>query len=110
MGRGCSIRETFYDAPMTEGPPPASPQPERNGSMVRKTLVLLAGGSVLFVGVLMIVLPGPAFVVIPIGLAILASEFAWAHNLLERLKAEGSKLVSRAGGKKEPRDQPKPPG
>ncbi len=34
----------------------------------------------------MIVLPGPAVVVIPIGLAVLATEFAWARKLLIRVK------------------------
>jgi len=34
----------------------------------------------------MIFLPGPAFVVIPVGLAILATEFAWAKVLLDKLK------------------------
>ena len=34
----------------------------------------------------MIVLPGPAIVVIPIGLAILATEFLWARKLLDRVK------------------------
>ena len=37
-------------------------------------------------GVAMIVLPGPAVIVIPIGLAILASEFVWAARLLHRFK------------------------
>jgi len=43
-----------------------------------------AGMLVLAAGVVMIVTPGPAFVLIPIGLAMLALEFAWAERLLER--------------------------
>jgi hypothetical protein len=35
----------------------------------------------------MIVLPGPAVVFIPLGLAILSLEFAWAHHLLGKAKA-----------------------
>lgn len=38
------------------------------------------------IGIAMIVLPGPAIVVIPIGLSILATEFVWARNLLHRIK------------------------
>lgn len=38
------------------------------------------------VGVVMVVLPGPAVVVIPAGLAILATEFPWAHRLLHRVR------------------------
>jgi hypothetical protein len=34
----------------------------------------------------MIVLPGPAFIVIPIGLAILATEFVWAKKWLDKVK------------------------
>jgi hypothetical protein len=45
------------------------------------------GGTVVLIGVALIVLPGPAVIVIPIGLAILATEFAWAQNTLARAKA-----------------------
>lgn len=51
----------------------------------KRVLILLLGMSVLLVGVLMIVLPGPAFVVIPAGLGILATEFLWARRVLKRL-------------------------
>jgi tellurite resistance protein TerC len=34
----------------------------------------------------MLVLPGPAIIVIPAGLAILATEFAWARRLLHRAR------------------------
>jgi len=54
--------------------------------MVRKIAIAIVGVSVLCVGATMIFLPGPAFVVIPVGLAILATEFAWAKVLLDKLK------------------------
>jgi uncharacterized protein (TIGR02611 family) len=44
----------------------------------------IAGATVTLVGVAMLVTPGPAFVVIPVGLAMLALEFAWAERLLDR--------------------------
>jgi uncharacterized protein (TIGR02611 family) len=44
----------------------------------------IAGAAVTLVGIAMLVTPGPAFVVIPIGLAMLALEFAWAERLLDR--------------------------
>ena len=53
---------------------------------VKRFLIGAAGGAVLFVGLAMVVLPGPAFVVIPIGLAILATEFAWAKRWLDKAK------------------------
>lgn len=34
----------------------------------------------------MVVLPGPAFIFIPAGLAILATEFIWARKLLQKVK------------------------
>ena len=55
-------------------------------TVAKKTLIGIAGGIVLLAGIAMIVLPGPAFIVIPAGLAILATEFEWAHRLKERVK------------------------
>jgi uncharacterized protein (TIGR02611 family) len=43
----------------------------------------VAGGIVTLAGVAMLVTPGPAFVIIPIGLAMLALEFAWAERALD---------------------------
>ncbi|HEX8076615.1 MAG TPA: PGPGW domain-containing protein [Chthoniobacterales bacterium] len=54
---------------------------------LRKLVVAIIGGTVLLIGVALIVLPGPAFIVIPIGLAILATEFAWAQRALAKAKA-----------------------
>ena len=44
---------------------------------------IIVGFTVLLGGIAMLVLPGPALAVIPIGLAILSLEFAWAARLLE---------------------------
>jgi uncharacterized protein (TIGR02611 family) len=52
----------------------------------KRLIVIIIGFTVLVVGVAMIVLPGPAVVVIPIGLAILATEFIWAKTLLNTVK------------------------
>lgn len=41
----------------------------------------------LVLGIALVLLPGPAFVVIPLGLAILAAEFAWARRLLRSARA-----------------------
>jgi uncharacterized protein (TIGR02611 family) len=65
---------------------------ERNGVIpaalrqVWRLIILVVGVTVVAVGVAMIVLPGPAFVVIPAGLGILATEFMWARRLLDRVK------------------------
>ena len=57
----------------------------------RKLVIALIGASVVALGVAMLVLPGPAVIVIPLGLAILGIEFAWARRWLERLR--GSRNV-----------------
>ena len=54
---------------------------------LRKLIVAIIGGTVLLIGIALIVLPGPAFIVIPVGLAILATEFAWARRAVTRAKA-----------------------
>jgi uncharacterized membrane protein len=60
---------------------------------VRRILIGLVGGTVLLIGFALVFLPGPAIIVIPVGLAILASEFAWArrwlHKARELLKKKG---------------------
>ncbi len=53
---------------------------------VKRLIILIIGGTVVLIGIAMIVLPGPAIVVIPAGLAILATEFIWARNLLNKMK------------------------
>lgn len=54
----------------------------------RRIVVLVTGATVLLVGLLMVVMPGPAILVIPAGLAILATEFIWARRLLARFQQE----------------------
>jgi hypothetical protein len=54
---------------------------------IKRLSVALIGGTVLLVGLALIVLPGPALIVIPAGLAILGLEFAWARRWLR--KAQG---------------------
>jgi uncharacterized protein (TIGR02611 family) len=49
-----------------------------------RVLFAIAGVIVLLAGLAMLVAPGPALVVIPIGLAMLAMEFAWAERMLEK--------------------------
>lgn len=58
---------------------------------VRKLIVAVVGGTVLLTGVVMIVAPGPATIVIPSGLAILSAEFVWARRLLSRCTSAAGK-------------------
>lgn len=59
----------------------------------RQIVIAIVGVSVLLLGVLMIVTPGPAFVVIPLGLAILGLEFVWARRWLRKIR----QLISQRG-------------
>ncbi len=52
----------------------------------KRVIVMVIGFTILAAGIAMIVLPGPAVVVIPIGLGILATEFVWARKLLLHVK------------------------
>jgi uncharacterized protein (TIGR02611 family) len=54
----------------------------------KRLIVIVVGFTLLFVGIAMIVLPGPAFIVIPLALAILATEFVWARRLLNKIKSK----------------------
>jgi tellurite resistance protein TerC len=59
----------------------------------RRVAVAVIGGSVVLVGIAMLVLPGPAVVVIPLGLGILGIEFAWARRWLERAKHHAGRAM-----------------
>jgi len=73
-------------------------------SKLRKVLVTLVGGSLVALGAAMIVLPGPAFLVIPAGLAVLSLEYAWAHRLVDRAR----RLARRMRNRRRLREPPDP--
>jgi uncharacterized protein (TIGR02611 family) len=60
---------------------------------IKKNIVAVIGFTVLAFGILLIVFPGPAFIVIPVGLSILATEFVWAKKLLEKVKRSFRKTL-----------------
>ncbi len=53
---------------------------------LKKIVVGIIGITILAIGLIMILTPGPAFLVIPFGLSILATEYIWADNVLKKLK------------------------
>ena len=71
---------------------------------MRKLVVAIIGGTVVLLGIGMILLPGPAVVVIPAGLAILATEFLWARRALQRCKGMAANAQRNLGW---PRFDPK---
>ncbi len=66
--------------------------------LLRRVIIGVIGGTILIIGLALIVLPGPAFLVIPLGLGILATEFLWARRWLRKvrglLKKARDKVVS----------------
>jgi tellurite resistance protein TerC len=55
---------------------------------VRRVAIGIIGFTVLLIGIAMIATPGPAILVIPLGLGILATEFVWAQRLLKKAKQQ----------------------
>jgi uncharacterized protein (TIGR02611 family) len=64
----------------------------RTVEQVRRAFRIVAGFTLLLVGVVMIVTPGPGWLVIFLGLSLLAAEFIWARRLMERMKREGERV------------------
>jgi tellurite resistance protein TerC len=64
----------------------------RTVEQVRRAFRIVAGFTLLLVGVVMIVTPGPGWLVIFLGLSLLAAEFIWARRLMDRMKREGERV------------------
>jgi cation:H+ antiporter len=70
---------------------------------LKRLLIFILGGTLLLLGVVMVFTPGPATVVIPLGLAVLATEFVWAKRLLANTVDHTRSLFSRSRHKKDNR-------
>jgi hypothetical protein len=57
----------------------------------KRLIIVVAGFIILMIGIAMIVLPGPAIIVAPMGLAILATEFVRAAGLLKTIQGKFQK-------------------
>lgn len=57
-----------------------------NLKLVKRIIVSIIGATVLLIGIALLVLPGPGFIVIVIGLGILATEYAWARRWLKKAR------------------------
>jgi uncharacterized protein (TIGR02611 family) len=68
----------------------------RSRGRIYRGAFVVAGIVVLAAGLAMLVTPGPAFVIIPIGLALLSLEFAWAERLLDRALEKGEEAKRKA--------------
>lgn len=70
----------------------------RTLTQAKRLIIIVIGFTTLAAGIALIVLPGPAVVVIPIGLAILATEFIWARKLLDRVKGRIAQMRNGSEG------------
>ena len=93
---GYVVQDAVADAMTVEAVPRVDDQgrpfDEQRRKLMHTTMqtlgrVAIIGGTVLLLGIALIVLPGPAFLVIPAGLAILATEFAWAKIWIDKVRA-----------------------
>ena len=64
-------------------------------TQLRRAVIAIVGASIVLVGMIMLVTPGPAFLVIPAGLAILAIEFVWARRVLRLSRVHARRLARR---------------
>lgn len=64
----------------------------RTIEQVRRFFRILGGFTLLLLGVIMFFTPGPGWVVVFLGLTLLAAEFVWARRLVDRMKQEGTRL------------------
>ena len=60
--------------------------------LTKRAVKIIVGFVILLAGLVMLVTPGPGWVAIAIGLAILSKEFHWAELLLNRIKKQGIRL------------------
>lgn len=58
----------------------------------KRVVKITIGFVLLLAGLIMLVIPGPGLVTIVMGLALLATEFLWARQLLARLKGKGIQI------------------
>jgi uncharacterized protein (TIGR02611 family) len=58
----------------------------------KRFLRILFGFTLLAIGLVMVVTPGPGWLTIMVGLGVLAAEYVWARRLFDKLKEQGLRL------------------
>jgi uncharacterized protein (TIGR02611 family) len=74
----------------------------------KRIAVTVAGFAVLLAGVALLVLPGPGWLLIFVGLAILATEYVWAERLLKSAKRKAEQAKDAVLRKKSAKGSPSP--
>jgi uncharacterized protein (TIGR02611 family) len=64
----------------------------RTVEQVRRLSRIVGGFTLLLIGVVMLITPGPGWLVILLGLGLLAAEFVWARRLMDRIKHGGERV------------------
>jgi uncharacterized protein (TIGR02611 family) len=64
----------------------------RSIDQVRRFFKILGGFTLLLVGAIMVFTPGPGWLVIFLGLTVLAAEFVWARRLMDKMKSQSTRL------------------
>lgn len=100
IGLGISIPFSRRMAPDPDRPTPLQDVTEAVAATrrnLRKVVILIVGTIVILFGVAIAPIPGPGpTIIVPIGLAILATEFLWARTLLNKLKEQTELLQQKA--------------
>jgi uncharacterized protein (TIGR02611 family) len=77
----------------------------------KRAIIAVVGFTAIALGVVMLVTPGPGWLLIFFGLSVLAVEFVWARVMLKRLKRKGTEIKDAIFGSGKPANEidPKPP-
>ncbi|MGH9166791.1 MAG: PGPGW domain-containing protein [Acidimicrobiia bacterium] len=63
----------------------------------RRLVVAVLGGTIVLVGLALLVLPGPGLLFIAAGLALLGTEFVWARSLMSKIRRQSQRVKERVG-------------
>ena len=112
---------------MTESPPPAKPGDQAKGfnarfndglnrllaklkvedvPHIKRIVTTVVGGTILILGVIMFVTPGPGIVVVFAGFAVLGTEYAWARRWLRKGRMMAKKAVTQTQKILSPKEKP----
>ncbi|MGH8937206.1 MAG: PGPGW domain-containing protein [Acidimicrobiia bacterium] len=63
----------------------------------RRLVVAVVGGTIVLVGIALLVVPGPGLLFIAAGLALLGTEFVWARSLMSKIRRQAQRVKERVG-------------
>ena len=66
------------------------------GRNSKRAAITIAGVTLILAGIVLLVLPGPGWLVIILGLAVLATEYVWAERALDLAKRKAKAAAAKA--------------